>query len=121
MYLREAGTSTPAGRPWLLIQTLKTMAKAYWISAYRSVSDEQALAAYAKLAAPALQAAGGRFLVRGRPARVYEGGLDQRTVIVEFDSLAQAIAAHDGPAYQRALQVLGNGAERDLRIIEGVE
>jgi len=97
------------------------MAKAYWISAYRSVRDEKALAAYARLAGPALEAAGGRFLVRGLPAQVYEGGLRQRTVILEFASLAHAIAAHDSPRYQEALRALGSGAERDLRIIEGVE
>jgi uncharacterized protein (DUF1330 family) len=97
------------------------MAKAYWISAYRSVRDQEALVAYAKLASPALQAAGGRFLARGLPARVYENGLDERTVLIEFASLAQAIAAHDSPGYQEALRVLGNGADRDLRIVAGVE
>ncbi|HEV2227866.1 MAG TPA: DUF1330 domain-containing protein [Steroidobacteraceae bacterium] len=96
------------------------MARAYWITAYRSVRDPQALAAYAKLALPALEAAGGRFLVRGIPARVYEGGLEQRTVLIEFASVAQAIAAHDSPAYQEALRALGNGADRDMRIVEGV-
>ena len=96
------------------------MAKAYWITAYRSIRDPQALGAYAKLAGPALQAAGGRFLARGLPGRVYEGGLEQRTVLIEFDSLAQAIAAHDSPAYQEALRALGNGADRDMRIVEGV-
>ena len=96
------------------------MAKAYWISAYRSVRDPEAVGAYAKLAGPALQAAGGRFLARGLPARIYESGLEQRTVILEFDSVAQAIAAHDSSAYQQALRVLGDGADRDLRIIEGV-
>ena len=97
------------------------MAKAYWIAAYRSVRDQEVLAAYAKLAGPALQAAGGRFLARGLPARVYEGGLDQRIVLIEFDSVAQAIAAHDSPGYRQALRVLGNAADRDLRIVEGVE
>jgi len=97
------------------------MAKAYWISAYRSIRDEQALVAYAKLAGPALQAAGGRFLARGLPARVYESGLEQRTVIIEFASVAQAIAAHDSPGYQQALRALGSGADRDLRIVEGLE
>lgn len=96
------------------------MAKAYWITAYRSVRDPQALAAYAKLALPALEAAGGRFLVRGIPARVYEGGLEQRTVLIEFASVAQAIAAHDSPAYQEALRVLGDATDRDMRIVEGV-
>lgn len=96
------------------------MPKAYWITAYRSIRDEAALAAYAKLAAPALQAAGGRFLVRGLPARVYEGGLRERTVVLEFESVAQAVAAHDSPGYQAALAALGNAVERDLRIVEGV-
>ena len=96
------------------------MAKAYWISAYRSIRDELAVAAYAKLAGPALQGAGGRFLARGLPAQVYESGIRQRTVLIEFDSAAQAGAAHDSPAYQEALRALGNGADRDLRIIEAV-
>ena len=96
------------------------MAKAYWIAFYRSVSNPDALAAYAKLAAPALQNAGGRFLARGTPAQVYELGLKQRTVLIEFDSVAQAVAAHDSPAYQEALRALSRGAvERELRIVEG--
>ena len=97
------------------------MAKAYWISLYRSIRDEKALAAYAKLAGPALEAAGGRFLARGLPARFYEGGANQRTVIIEFESVEKAIAAHDSPAYRQALQALGNAVERDMRIIAGVE
>jgi uncharacterized protein (DUF1330 family) len=95
------------------------MAKAYWIATYRSIKNPDALAAYAKLAGPAIQAGGGRFLVRGMPAKTYELGLDQRAVVAEFDSVAQAIAAHDSAAYQAALKELGNGAERDIRIVEG--
>jgi uncharacterized protein (DUF1330 family) len=97
------------------------MPKAYWIATYRAVRDPQALAAYAKLAGPALQAGGGRFLARGMPARVYENGLEERTVLLEFDSVAQAIAAHDSPAYQQALRALGNAVDRDMRIVAGVE
>lgn len=95
------------------------MAKAYWVSVYRSISNPDALAAYAKLAGPALTAAGGKFLARGMPAQVYEKGMQQRTVLIEFESVAAAIAAHDSPAYQEALKALANGAERDLRIVEG--
>ena len=97
------------------------MPKAYWISVLRSVHDPEALAAYAKLAGPALQKGGGRFLARGSPAQVYESGQSERTVLIEFDSVAQAIAAHDSPAYQEALRVLGKAADRDLRIVEGIE
>ncbi len=96
------------------------MAKAYWITVYRSVRDPKALTAYATLAGPAIQAGGGRFLARGLPARVYESGANERTVVIEFASVAQAIAAHESPAYQQALHALGNGAERDMRIIEGI-
>ena len=97
------------------------MAKAYWIAFYRSIKNPDALAAYAKLAGPAVQAAGGRFLARGMPAKVYEAGLNQRTVVIEFDSVQAAVAAHDSPGYQEALKALGkNSVERELRIVEGV-
>lgn len=96
------------------------MAKAYWVVCYHSIKNQDAFAAYAKIAPPAVQAAGGRFLVRGMPARVYEEGINQRLVVIEFDSLAQALAAHDTPAYQEALRVLGDAAERDMRIVEGL-
>jgi uncharacterized protein (DUF1330 family) len=96
------------------------LAKAYWVTSYRSVRDPEALGAYARLAGPALQAAGGHFLARGMPAHVYESGVDQRVVVIEFDSVEQAIAAHDSPAYQEALRALGHGADRDLRIVPGV-
>jgi len=96
------------------------MAKTYWIGTYRAVSNPDKLAAYAKLAAPAITAGGGKFLVRGTPAKIYEAGLNQRTVVIEFDSLEQATAAHDSPAYQEALAALGDGAERDIRLVEGV-
>jgi len=95
------------------------MAKGYWVVGYRSIRKPEALAAYAKLAGPAIQAAGGRFLARGTPAKVYEAGLEQRTVVIEFDSVAAAIAAHDSAGYQAALKALGDAAERDMRIVEG--
>lgn len=97
------------------------MPKAYWITTYRAVSNPDAMAAYAKLALPALTAAGGRVIVRGMPAQVYDLGVQQRVVVFEFASAEQAIAAHDSPAYQEALRVLGNAVERDLRIVPGVE
>jgi uncharacterized protein (DUF1330 family) len=96
------------------------MPKAYWVACYRSVKNPDALAEYAKLAGPAIQAGGGKFLARGTPAQTYEAGLKQRIVVIEFDSVQQAIAAHDSPGYQAALKALGNGAERDMRIVEGV-
>lgn len=97
------------------------MPKAYWISTYRSISDPTAVGEYAKLAGPALEGAGGRFVARGMPAMVYEAGVAQRTVLIEFDNVDQAIAAHDSPAYQAALAALGTGAERDIRIVTAAD
>jgi uncharacterized protein (DUF1330 family) len=96
------------------------MAKAYWVACYRSISDPDALAAYAKLAGPAIAAAGGRFLARGNAAKAYEAGVAERLVIIEFDSVQQAVAAHDSPGYQAAMKVFGKAAERDMRIVEGL-
>ena len=96
------------------------MAKAYWIAFYREISDPNKLAAYAKLAGPAIEKGGGRFLARGTPAQVYDEGQLERTVVIEFDSLAKAVAVHDSAAYQDALAALKGGVVRDLRIVEGV-
>jgi uncharacterized protein (DUF1330 family) len=95
------------------------MAKAYWVSVYKKVKDPDKLAAYAKLSGPAIEGAGGRILARGLPAQVYEHGIKERTVVVEFDSVAAAIAAQDSPAYAEALRALGDGADREIRILEG--
>lgn len=96
------------------------MPKAYWVVTYRSVKNPDAWQAYAKLAAPAIQSAGGRFLIRNKPAKTYEAGLSERVVLVEFDSLEQALAAHDTPDYKDALKALGTGnVERDMRVVEG--
>ena len=94
---------------------------AYWISAYRETTDEAKVAAYAELAGPALRAAGGTFTARGLPEQTYEAGEKTRTVLIEFDSVDAARAAHDSPAYQNALAALDGGAVRDLRIVPGVE
>ena len=96
------------------------MPKAYWITCYREISDPAKLAAYAKIGAPAIEAAGGRFIARGVAAHVFEAGLKERTVVIEFASVEAAIAAHNTPAYQEALKALDGGAIRDLRIGPGV-
>ncbi len=93
---------------------------AYWISLYKQILDEGKLAAYADLAGPALETAGGTFLARGLPEQTYESGEATRSVIIEFESVEAARAAHDSDAYQRALAALDGGAVRDLRIVPGV-
>ncbi len=97
------------------------MAKGYWVSCYRSIANPDALAAYAKLAGPAIEAGRGRFLARGGRVRAYEAGVGERTVVIEFPSFEQAVATHDGAAYRAAAAKLEGAVERDLRVVEGVD
>ena len=97
------------------------MAKGYWVSCYRAIKNPDALAEYAKLAGPAIEAGGGKFLARGGRIEAYEAGVKERTVVVEFESFDKAIATHDGPGYQAALEKLKGAAERDFRVIEGID
>lgn len=97
------------------------MPRAYWINTFHSVSDRERLAAYIELAGPAMRAAGGRFLARGLPSHAFESGRIERTTLIEFDSVEEAVAAYESPGYQAALEALGDGAERDLRIIEAAD
>jgi uncharacterized protein (DUF1330 family) len=95
--------------------------KGYLVSAYRAIKDPEKVAAYAKLAGPAFSKYGARYIARGDAAQAYEAGIKQRIVIVEFESVAKAVEAHDSPEYQVALKALAGGAERDMRIVEGIE
>ena len=97
------------------------MPKAYWVSLYAEVHDPEKLAAYAALAAPAIEAAGGHFLARGTAAHAFENGKIQRMVVIEFPSVDAAHAAHESAGYQGALAALDGGASRDQRIVEGIE
>ena len=97
------------------------MIKGYWVVCYRSVSDQAALARYASVAVPVIEAHGGRILARGNALKAYEAGLIERLVIIEFDSVQSAIATYESPEYQAAVAILRGFAERDVRIIPGLE
>ncbi|MFF1968711.1 DUF1330 domain-containing protein, partial [Streptomyces sp. NPDC058232] len=64
---------------------------------------------------------GGRLLSRGSRVAAHDAGIAERTVLIEFDSFEQAVAARASAAYQEALAVLADGVERDFRIIEGLD
>jgi uncharacterized protein (DUF1330 family) len=70
------------------------MTKGYWIITFRSVNDPTRLAAYVELAAPVLAAAGAKFIVRGMPVKVYEAGVQERTVAIEFETVAKAVGVY---------------------------
>lgn len=97
------------------------MPKAYIAVLYREAPEPDALAAYAKLAGAAVKANGGRILARGGRVRSLEGGIEERTVILEFENFDAAIAHYHSDAYQEAVAALGDGVARDMRVVEGVE
>ena len=97
------------------------MPKAYWVTSYRKITEPEKLAAYAKLAAPAIAPFGGLYLARGTAVATFEAGLKECLVISELPSVEQAMATHDGPAYQEALRVLSDGADCEIRVVEGPE
>ncbi|MEJ7743929.1 MAG: DUF1330 domain-containing protein [Nocardioidaceae bacterium] len=96
------------------------MPVAYWINTFTAINDDAKLARYIELSGPAMRAAGGQFLARGNPAHAFEGATMLRTTLIKFDSVERAVAAYHSPAYQQALEALGNGAEREIRIVEAV-
>ncbi len=98
------------------------MPKAYWISTYRAINDADKMAAYAALAKPALRAPAARSSPPACPPRSMSSAMNERVTLIEWDSAEQAIAAHDGDAYQRRrLAALGDGGRgRDIRIVDGV-
>ena len=96
------------------------MAKAYWISFYREINDAEKMAAYAKLAGPAITAGGGIFLARAVADHAYELGRKDRVTLIEFESIDKAVATHESAAYRQALQALDGGAVRDIRFVAGL-
>jgi len=96
------------------------MAKGYLVVTYRKINNPEKWQAYAKIAGVCIPKLGGKFIIRGMPVKTYEKGMNERVVIVEFDSVQKAMAAHDSPEYAEALKALGDGADRDMRVVEGV-
>ncbi|MBH67705.1 MAG: hypothetical protein CMM58_05065 [Rhodospirillaceae bacterium] len=95
------------------------MAKGYWISAHRTQADPNKHAAYVKLAVPAIEKAGGKFLIKGGDVTAKENGLTERTVVIEFPSYEDAQLAYESADYKLALKELEGGSDRDLRIVKG--
>jgi uncharacterized protein (DUF1330 family) len=97
------------------------MPKGYWVTIYRKINDPAKLARYAELAPKATEPFGAKYIARGTAANAYEAGLKERIVISEFPSVEKAKAAYSSPGYQEALKALGDGADRDVRIVEGLD
>jgi uncharacterized protein (DUF1330 family) len=94
--------------------------KGYWIVLHISDADGAVMAKYAEAARPVIDAAGGRLIIRAKPAKACETGVNEPAIVVEFESLEKAIATYEGAGYQAAVKLLDGKVKRDFRIVEGV-
>jgi uncharacterized protein (DUF1330 family) len=96
------------------------MPKGYWI-ARMDVKDAETYDSYRAANAKPFADFGARFLVRGGTQDLREGSWRSRTVVLEFDSLADAIACYESDAYQKAKEIRLPVAEGDMIIVEGYD
>ncbi|WP_414591734.1 DUF1330 domain-containing protein [Ancylobacter sp. G4_0304] len=96
------------------------MAKGYWISRI-DVRDPERFKLYAAAAGPAIEAFGGRFLVRGGGFEALEGTARARNVVVEFPDYDTAVACFRSPDYQVAYEHRIAASQDEHLIIEGYE
>ena len=94
--------------------------KGYWIVCHVSPAEGAVMAEYAKAARPVIEAAGGKLIARGIPAKAPEAGVSEPAIVVEFESLEKAIAVYESEGYRAAVKILDGKVKRDFRIVEGV-
>ena len=95
------------------------MSKAYLVVDAKS-SDPERMVEYRRLSSIAVEAFGGRFLVRGGPYEVLEGNWQpQRLVVIEFESRERAKAFYDSPEYVAARQARAGVSSFDMVLVEG--
>ena len=96
------------------------MSKVVCIVTYKEITDEAKLAAYAAMAPATVQKYGGRFLARGYPVALHESGQQERTVVGIWESIDVALQWYESPEYKECLEVLGNGAVRDIKFLDHI-
>lgn len=96
------------------------MPKAYVIVDI-DVIDPERYADYRALSGPAVEAAGGRFIVRGGATEVLEGERQpNRMVVLEFPDMATAKAWYESPLYLEARAAREGAAVGSFIAVEGV-
>lgn len=95
-------------------------AKGYWI-AHNVVHDAEAYDKYRAANAAPLAEYGAKFLVRGGTQELREGAWNNRTVVIEFASYADALACYESKGYQAAKTLRDAVADGNLIIVEGYE
>lgn len=94
------------------------MPKAYWI-AHVTVTAPEPYAQYAAEATKAFARYGAVVLARGGTLTSLEGGSAPRNVIIEFESVEQALRCYNSPEYQAAKSHRIGAGNADIMILEG--
>jgi uncharacterized protein (DUF1330 family) len=94
---------------------------AYVISEVGDVRDVAAFEAYRDIAAKAIAAYGGRYLIRGGAAHLAEGGPPPNTIIVvEFPAMDRLREWYASPEYAEALKLRHAAFDRRLIFVDGI-
>ena len=94
--------------------------KAYWIAVYKDLNESENLKGYAEKASPAIKKYGGKILVRGGKTETIEGIPSPRTVIIEFQSIKDALNCYHSKEYQNAKKIVKGKFNRHIQIVEGI-
>ena len=93
--------------------------KAYWVSLYTKVENQENLKKYSKVATPIIKSFGGIPLVRGGKHETFEGDDFSRTVVWEFPSYEKAIECHNSKEYLAGWDLAKNTTDRHMQVVEG--
>lgn len=85
-----------------------------------AIHDPEGLKQYTALSAPAVKAAGGRYIVLGRPECLEGTCVADRAALVEFDTAEAARAFYHSATYQAAREKRLGAAEFRMVLLEGV-
>jgi uncharacterized protein (DUF1330 family) len=93
---------------------------AYVIASVTEAHDDEALAEYRRRNTAAVEAHGGRFVVRGGAMEVLEGDwAPLRVVIMEFDDVEAARRWYESDEYQAAIPIRQGASTTDIIMVEG--
>ena len=95
------------------------MTKAYWISLYTKVDNQEKLKEYAETVTPIIKSFGGKPLVRGGKHKTFDGDDFNRTVVWEFPSYEKALECHNSAEYQAGWNLARETTKRHMQIVEG--
>ena len=95
------------------------MTKAYWISLYKKVDNQENLKKYAEIVTPIIKSYGGKALVRGGKYNTYDGDNFLRTVVWEFPNYQKAVECHQSKEYQAGWAIAKKTTLRHMQIVEG--